>query len=79
MDLSLRAVRVSDNLDPALDALPVEQAGGLLDLVGEKVEGLRRDRARFCLKRKRPGNIRAAAKLVLWVFQGITCYIAPFA
>lgn len=78
MYLPLDSLDVPYDLDPAFDALPVEQPSRLVDLVGEKIERLRRDRAARRLKGKRSGDIRAAAQRILWAFQGITCCIASF-
>ena len=73
MNLALDTVGVTDDLDPSLDALPVKHARGVLDLAGEKVERLRRDRTTCCLESQCPGYVCAAVKLFLWVFQSITC------
>ncbi len=79
MDLALDAIVITNDLHPTLDALPVEQARRFFDLVGEKVERLRRNGVAGGLAGERPGDVCATVELILWVFQGITCHIALFA
>lgn len=73
MDLSLNSVGVTDDLDPALDTLPVEHARRIVNLVCEKVERLWRDGTVCRLKGQRSGNVCASVQRFLWTFQGITC------